>query len=157
WAGKFKGHYNLECYIDKRGPSQELLDTDHLRKTLSQLRLSDQQPPIPGQVLTAFHDYIESEGMRNSATENLLFNFDWAYTTHCFVRTRKTSAKDFAERTRNALDADAIVPSEDDKIVLQALTKIARKPGLASEEFREFFERRHDALEKDSSLYLEWE
>jgi S-DNA-T family DNA segregation ATPase FtsK/SpoIIIE len=157
WAAKFKSHYSLECYLDKRGLAQELLDPDVLRVRLDQLRLPGQQPPIPEPVLTAFHDYIESTGTRNSATEALLFKFDWHYTTHCFERSKKTSAKDFSERTRGALEAEAITPTSDDELVLQALTKIARKPGSASDEFREFFERRADALEKDTPLYLEWE
>ena len=123
----------------------------------SQLQLLDQQPPFSEPILAAFHDYIESEGTRNPATENLLFKFDWNYTTHCFERSKKTSAKDFSERTRSALAAEAITPTSDDELVLQALTKIARKPGSASDEFREFFERRSDALEKDTPLYLEWE
>jgi S-DNA-T family DNA segregation ATPase FtsK/SpoIIIE len=157
WAAKFKSHYSLECYLDKRGLAQELLDPDTLRNRLAQLRQTEQQPPIPESVLAAFHDYIESTGTRNPSTEALLFTFDWGYTTHCFERSKKTSANDFAERTRSALTAEAITPSSDDELVLQALTKIARKPGSASEEFREFFERRTDALEKDTPLYLEWE
>jgi DNA segregation ATPase FtsK/SpoIIIE, S-DNA-T family len=157
WAVKFKSHYSLECYLDKRGLAQELLDPDVLRGRLFQLRSPDQQPPIPEAVLAGFHDYIESTGTRNSATETLLFKFDWNHTNHCFVRAKKTSAKDFSERTRNALEAEAITPTPDDELVLHALTKIARKPGSASEEFREFFERRTDALEKDTPLYLEWE
>lgn len=157
WAAKFKSHYSLECYLDKRGLAQELLDPDVLRARLSQLRSPDQQPPIPDQILAAFHDYIESTGTRNSATETLLFKFDWNYANHCFDRAKKTSAKDFAERTRNALEVEAIAPTPDDELVLHALTKIARSPGSATEEFREFFERRTDALEKDTPLYLEWE
>ncbi len=157
WAAKFKSHYSQECYLDKRGPAQELLEPDVLRNRLSQLRSNDQQPPIPEPILNAFHEYIESEGTRNPSTENLLFKFDWNYTTHCFDRAKKTSAKDFAERTRSALDAEAVTLTSDDDLVLHALTKIARKPGSASEEFREFFERRSEALEKDTALYLEWE
>lgn len=157
WAAKFKSHYSLECYLDKRGLAQELLDPDALRDRLAQIRLPDQQPPIPEPVLIAFHDYIESTGTRNLSTEALLFNFDWNYTTHCFDRSKKTTAKDFSERTRSALAAEAIFPTSDDELVLQALTKIARKPGSAPDEFREFFERRTDALEKDTPLYLEWE
>lgn len=157
WAAKFKSHYSLECYLDKRGLAQELLDPDVLRGRLTQLRSPNQQPPIPDLVLAAFHDYIESTGTRNCAAETLLFKFDWNHTNHCFDRAKKTSAKDFAERTRNALEAEAITPTPDDELVLHALTKIARKPGSASEEFREFFERRTDAVEKDAPLYLEWE
>lgn len=157
WAAKFKSHYSLECYLDKRGLAQELLDPDELRGRLFQLRSPDQQPQILEPILAAFHDYIESEGTRNPATERLLFNFDWNDTTHCFDRPKKTSAKDFAERTRAALKAEAIVPTPDDELVIQALTKIARKPGSAPDEFLEFFERRNDALEKDTPLFLEWE
>ena len=157
WAAKFKSHYSLECYLDKRGLSQELLDPDVLRNRLSQLRQEDQQPPVPEPILTAFSGYIESEGTRSAATENLLFNFDWNYTAHCFDRAKKTSAKDFAERTRSALEAEGIIPTSDDELVINALSKIARKPGSASGEFREFFERHTEALEKDTSLYVEWE
>lgn len=157
WAAKFKSHYSQECYLDKRGPAQELLDPDDLRLRLSLLRSHDQQPPIPEPILNAFHEYIESEGTRNPSTENLLFKFDWNYTTHCFDRARKTTDKNFADRTRGALEAEAIIPSSDDELVLNALTKIARKPGSAPDEFREFFERRAEALEKDTAHYLEWE
>ncbi len=157
WAAKFKSHYSLECYLDKRGLAQELLDPDALRKRLDHLRSPEQQPPIPEPVLTAFHDYIESTGTRNLSTEALLFKFDWNYTTLCFDRSKRTTPTDFSEWTRGALAAEAITITSDDELVLQALTKIARKPGTASDEFREFFERRTDALEKDTPLYLEWE
>ena len=66
---------------------------------------------------------IESEGSRNSATERLLFDFDWNYTSLCFDRAKKSSAKDFAQRTRSALEAEAITPTPDDEMVLHALTK----------------------------------
>jgi len=49
--------------------------------------------------------------------ENLLFNYDWNYTTHCFDRSKKTSSKNFAERTRNALEAEGITPTADDLLV----------------------------------------
>jgi S-DNA-T family DNA segregation ATPase FtsK/SpoIIIE len=35
WATKFRSHYALECYLDKRGLSQEMLDPEALRKHLS--------------------------------------------------------------------------------------------------------------------------
>lgn len=157
WAAKFKSHYSLECYLDKRGLAQEMLDPDILRKTLARLRSDEQQPPLPVPLLKAFDDYIESEGARNSATEKLLFTFDWNYTTHCFDKAKKSTSKDFAERTRNALEAEGVTPSPDDELVIQALSKVGRKSGSAAEEFREFFERRSEQLEKDSSLFLEWE
>jgi len=157
WASKFKSHYSLECYLEKRGLAQELLDPDKLRARLAQLQLPDQQPPIPEPVLTAFRDYIESTGTRSPATEILLFKFDWNYTTHCFDKSKKTTSKNFAEQTRKALDADAITPTSGDKVVLDALAKMSRSPGSASDEFREFFERHREALEKDPPLYFEWE
>lgn len=157
WAAKFKSHYSLECYLDKRGASQEMLDPDDLRKRLQHLGSPEQQPPMPPELLAAFEGYIESRGTRNTSTEKLLFEFDWSYTGHCFTKTKKTSSKDFAQRTMSSLTAEAITPSPDDNLVLNALAKISRKPGSASDEFREFFERRVDALEKDASLYLEWE
>jgi S-DNA-T family DNA segregation ATPase FtsK/SpoIIIE len=157
WAAKFKSHYSLECYLDKRGLAQEMLDQDVLRKRLGQLRSDEQQPPLSEALLNAFDDYIESEGARNSATEKLLFGFDWNYTTHCFEKAKKSTSKDFAERTRNALEAEGLAPTPDDELVIQALSKVGRKSGSAPDEFREFFERRNEPLEKDTGLFLEWE
>jgi S-DNA-T family DNA segregation ATPase FtsK/SpoIIIE len=157
WAAKFRSHYALECYLDKRGLSQELLDPDTLRKRLLLLRSDEQHPPIPDQVLDAFQAYIDSEGARNSLTEDLLFKCDWNYTNYCFEKARKSSSKDFSERTREALEAEGVTPTQDDELVLQALGKIARKTGSAPEEFRDFFVRRTEQLEKDASLFLEWE
>ncbi len=157
WSTKFKSHYQLECYLDKRGQAQELLDPEILRQRLSTLRSPDQQPPIPEPILEAFQTYIESDGTRSTATENLLFKFDWNFTTFCFEKSKRSSAKDFVDRTESALRAEGITPSPDDEVVLHALTKIARKPASASEEFREFFDRRQEALEKDARLFLEWE
>ncbi|MHC1763385.1 MAG: hypothetical protein AB9869_03620 [Verrucomicrobiia bacterium] len=157
WAAKFRTHYALECYVDKRGLKQEPLDLDALRDRLRHLSSDEQQPPLPEEVLNAFKAYVESEGGRNASTENLLFNFDWKYTTHCFDKGKKSSSKDFAERTRNALEAEGLTPNCDDELVLQALTKVGRTPGSAQDEFREFFERRTEQLEKDTGLFLEWE
>jgi S-DNA-T family DNA segregation ATPase FtsK/SpoIIIE len=157
WAAKFKSHYSLECYLDKRGLNQELLDPDVLRQRLDQLRLPTQQPPIPEPLLASFLDYIESTGTRNSATEALLFKFDWSYTTNCFDKSKKTTSKSFAEQTCKALEADAIIPTSGDKVVLDVLAKVSRTPGSALDEYREFFERHHEALEKDPHLYFEWE
>jgi DNA segregation ATPase FtsK/SpoIIIE, S-DNA-T family len=157
WAAKFRTHYALECYLDKRGLSQEMLDPEVLRKRLPVLRSDEQQPPLTDELLKAFQDYIESEGARNRATERLLFEFDWKDVTHCFEKAKKTTSKDFAERTRSALENEGVVPSDDDVLVIQALSKVARKSGSAADEFREFFERRSEQLETDVSLFLEWE
>lgn len=157
WAAKFKAHYALECYLDKRGLSQEMLDPEVLRKRLSQLRSEDQQPPLTEELLNTFRDYIDSDGARNDATERLLFGFDWNLVTHCFHKAKKSTAKDFAERTRSALENEGIVPTDDDLLVIQALTKVSRKAGSAPDEFREFFERRAEQLETDVSLFVEWE
>jgi S-DNA-T family DNA segregation ATPase FtsK/SpoIIIE len=157
WAAKFRSHYALECYLDKRGLSQEMLDPEILRKRLSQLRSEDQHPPLTEELLNAFRDYIDSDGARNSTTERLLFEFDWNQATHCFDKAKKSTSKDFAERTRSALENEGIVPTEDDVLVIQALAKVARKAGSAADEFREFFERRTEQLETDVSLFVEWE
>lgn len=157
WAAKFRSHYSLECYLDKRGLAQELLDPEVLRKRLQHLRSDEQQPPLPEPVLQAFEAYIESDGARNKDTETLLFAFDWCHTTHCFEKAKKSSSKNFAERTRSALEAEGHTPTPDDELVIQALGKVARKAGSAPEEFREFFERRAEDLEKDTGLFLEWE
>jgi len=157
WAAKFRSHYDRECYLEKRGSMQELLDTDLLRKRLVQLRSEEQQPPIPEPILDAFQAYINSDGARNFYTEQLLFKFDWNWTNYCFEKARKSSSKDFSQRTRDALEAEAITPTPDDELVIQALRKVARKAGSAPEEFRDFFVRRAEAIEKDISLFLEWE
>jgi S-DNA-T family DNA segregation ATPase FtsK/SpoIIIE len=157
WAAKFRAHYALECYLDKRGLSQEMLDPEVLRKNLSRLRSEDQQPPLTEALLNAFRDYIDSDGARNPATERLLFEFDWDRTTLCFDKAKKSTSKDFAERTRSALENEGVSPSDDDVLVIQALTKVARKAGSAADEFREFFERRAEQLETDVSLFVEWE
>jgi S-DNA-T family DNA segregation ATPase FtsK/SpoIIIE len=157
WAAKFRAHYALECYLDKRGLMQEMLDMDTLRKKLQVLRSDEQQPPIPDAILEAFQAYIDSDGARNPATEALLFRFDWNYTNYCFEKARKSSSKDFAQRTRDALEAEAVIPTPDDELVLQALSKVPRKAGSAQEEFRDFFTRRADQLENDISLFVEWE
>ncbi|MDY7577266.1 FtsK/SpoIIIE domain-containing protein [Herbaspirillum sp. RTI4] len=157
WAEKFKSHYTLECYVDKRGPSQELLDTETLRKTLARLLADEQQPPIPEDVLDAFSSYIDSEGKRNAATENLLFEFDWSYTRHCFDKNRRSSSKDFSDRTRKALDDEGVVPTDDDILVIESLKKVTRRSGTAPPDFREFFERKSETLEKDTKLFIEWE
>lgn len=158
WAAKFQTHYALECYLDKRGPSQEPLDPRELRETLKSLRAEEYQPPLPVDVVEAFQLYIDSEGSRSDATENLLLKFDWLFTRHCFDKPkRRASSKSFSERTREALAAEGIEPSPDDELVLEALRKMSRKSGSAPDEFREFFERRSGALEKEPSLYFDWE
>lgn len=157
WAEKFKAHYALECYIDKRGKTLELLDAETLREKLNRLRTPEQQPPIPEAVLEAFHEYIESKNARNPATERLLYTFDWAYVRYCFDKPKQFSSKDFSARTRKALNDEAIVPDDDDEIVINALQKMGRKSGGAQAEFREFFEKRNEPIAKDSKLFLEWE
>ncbi len=156
WAAKLSGHYGVECYLDKRGVSSEPLDEDRLRETLSRLSGEEQQPPIPVDILHAFRRYIEANDSRDAA-EDLLLKFDWSVTRFCFDKTRKTTSKTFSDRTRAALTAEGIATTQDDELVIQSLGKMGRKPGKAPDEFREFFERRADALEKDAALYLDWE
>ena len=108
WAAKFRSHYSLECYLDKRGLAQEMLDPETLRKSLPSLRSDEQQPPLPDELLTHLQEYIDSDGARNPATERLLFDFDWNYTTHCFEKAKKSTSKDFAERTRSALENEGV-------------------------------------------------
>lgn len=157
WAAKLRAHYAVECFLHRRGLAQEPLDNEDLRQRLTYLRSEEQHPPMPEDILVAFEAYIAAGGSRNSATEHLLFNFDWEYSSQCFDLAKKSNARDFAERTRMALEAEGIKPDTDDKLVIDALATIGRKSGSAAEEFTEFFERRRDALEKDSSLYLQWE
>ncbi|MYM36579.1 hypothetical protein GTP38_19810 [Duganella sp. FT94W] len=157
WAEKFKAHYALECYLDKRGRTLELLDAETLREKLVRLRTPEQQPPIPEPVLEAFHEYIESKNARNPATERLLYTFDWSYVRHCFDKPKQFSSKAFSERTRKALHDEAIVLDNDDELVISALQKMSRKSGGAQAEFREFFEKRNEVIAKDSKLFLEWE
>ena len=156
WRDRFKAHWDRECYLYKRGKSQELLDADDMRKLLERLR-TEQSPPLPDDVLNAFAEYIDAESSNNPATQRLLFDFDWAYVRHCFDEPRKTSSKDFIEKTRTALEIDGVTPTPDDENVFQALKGESRKSGEAQDIYRDFFDRHAASLEKTDAIYLEWE
>lgn len=157
WLAKFNNHYALECFLDKRGHNQELLDPEELRQQLEFLQSEEQQPPIPDSVLQAFEAYIGSEGGRNQSTERLFFDFDWNLVGYCFDKTKKSGAKSFADRTHSALVAEGVILTDDDELVIKALKGVSRRTGHAPDEFREFFERRSEQLEKDAGLFVEWE
>jgi len=112
------------------------------------LRSNEQQRPLR-RIAHGIRGLHRIRRRRNPATERLLLEFDWKDVIHCFERAKKTTSKDFAERTRSALENEGIVPSDDDFLVIQALSKVARKAGSADDEFREFFERRREQLETD--------
>lgn len=162
WRERFLSHYKLECYLNKRMPSSgDLLDQEKLREELKQLKNADAQDPnapvVDDVLLAAFESYIESDSARNSATEHLLFDFDWSKAQVCFEKVTKTSAKDFAERTRKALELHDVKPSAEDETVLKTLERIARKPGTAEEEFRDFLGRHQNSIAIDKPLLSDWE
>ena len=156
WRDRFKAQYERECYLYKRGTKQVLLDANEMRTNLERLR-ADQSPPLPDDMLQAFAEYIDAEIGNNPATKRLLFDFDWANVRHCFDEQRKTSSKDFIEKTRNALEIDGVTPTPEDENVFQALKGESRKSGDAADIYREFFDRHAASLEKTDAIYLEWE
>ncbi len=157
WRRRFEEHQKNDSYLSKRQPNGLLLDPDPLRKKLEILKAEDASPKLPDATLEAFEVYIESEGTRSKATEDLLFNHDWSHIRNCFDRQKKTSAKAFVERTRHALVSEAISPTPEDEAVLGALKQNPRKSGEASEEFKDFFDAYEKAIALDPKLLLEWE
>jgi S-DNA-T family DNA segregation ATPase FtsK/SpoIIIE len=157
WRKIFENHQKQECYLNKRQPNGLLLDPDQLRKKLDQLREDDSAQRMPESLIDAFSAYIEGEGTRSQITEDLLFKYDWSRVRNCFDKQRKTTSRDFAERTLVALELSGITTTEDDKAVLKALEHNPRKSGEATEEFREFFENYSEAFSHDPKLLFEWE
>lgn len=157
WRRRFEEHQKNDSYLGKRQPNGLLLDPDLLRKKLEILKSEDATPKLPDSTLEAFEIYIESEGARSQATEELLFNHDWSHVRNCFDRQKKTTAKAFVERTRHALVSEAITPNLEDEAVLGALKQNPRKSGEATEEFKDFFDAYEKAIALDPKLLLEWE
>lgn len=157
WRKRFEEHQKQDSYLGKRQPNGLLLDPEPLRKKLEILKADDASPKLPDATLEAFEAYIEAEGTRCEATEELLFNHDWSHVRNCFDRQKKTSAKAFVERTRHALVSEAITTSPEDEAVLGALKQNPRKSGEATEEFKDFFDTYEKAIALDPKLLLEWE
>ena len=156
WRKRFEGHQKNDSYLSKRDPGGLLLDTDLLREKLQTLKTETEAPQMPESTLEAFQSYIESEGTRNEATEVLLFDHDWSHVRNCFDKQKKTPRKAFVERTRNALAGEAITPTPEDKVVLNALSQNPRKSAGADDEFKDFFETYENAIAQDPKLLLEW-
>lgn len=157
WRKLFEDHQKQDCYLNKRYPNGLLLDPDQLRKSLNTLLASEGGPRLPAPVLEAFGHYIEAEGTRSQATEDLLFNYDWSIIRNCFEKQRKTTSRNFAERTRKILEFCGITTTEDDNSVLKALELNPRKSGGAIDEFRDFFESYSNDISQDPKLLFEWE
>lgn len=157
WRKLFEDHQKQDCYLNKRYPSGQLLDPDQLRKYLNSLRNDETNPRLSVPVLNAFSHYIEAEGTRSSATEAFLFNHDWSVVRNCFEKQRKTTARNFSERTRKILELCDITTTNDDEAVLKALELNPRKSGGGTDEFRDFFETYSDALSHDPKLLFDWE
>lgn len=155
WADKFRAHYGLECYLEKRGKQFELLDQETMRQNLRKLREDKGLAPVPEDVLCAFEAYIEATP-RSTAVETLLYEYDWQHVQRCFDKDRKISRADFATLTRKALIDENVAISHDDDLLMKALQKMPRKSAGAPEECRDFFERHADAIEKERKLYLDW-
>jgi len=157
WRKLFEDHQKQDCYLNKRYPNGLLLDPDQLRKNLNNLRNDEAGPGLPPHVLDAFSDYIESEGTRSKATEAFLFDYDWSIVRNCFEKQRKTTSRNFAERTRKILDLCDVTTTSDDEAVLKALELNPRKSGGATDEFRDFFETYSDEFSHDPKLLFDWE
>ena len=143
WAAKIQGHYSLECYLDKRGLAQELLDPDVLRGRLSQLRSADQQPPIPSRSLPRFTT-TSNPKERGIPRRRICCSNSIGTTRRTALSGRRRPQPKTLRNGRAVLWRQKRHSTSDDELVIQALTKIARKPGSASDEFREFFERRSE-------------
>ncbi|MDD2338380.1 MAG: hypothetical protein PHD01_17630, partial [Geobacteraceae bacterium] len=157
WRKLFEDHQKQDCYLNKRYPNGLLLDPDQLRKNLNSLRNNEAGPRLPTHVLDAFDKYIEAEGTRSESTESFLFNNDWSVVRNCFEKQRKTTSRNFAERTRKILELCDITTTSDDEAVLKALELNPRKSGGATDEFRDFFETYSEDLSQDPKLLFEWE
>lgn len=157
WRKLYEDHQKQDCYLNKRYPNGLLLDPDQLRKTLTTLLHTEDGPRLPAPVLDAFNNYIEAEGTRSKATEDFLFNYDWMLVRNCFEKQRKTTSRNFAERTRKVLELCGIAITDDDNSVLKALEVNPRKSGGAIDEFRDFFETYSNDISHDPKLLFEWE
>jgi S-DNA-T family DNA segregation ATPase FtsK/SpoIIIE len=160
WGKKFEDHQKSESYLNKRGPSGDLLDPATLQKRLEDLQEEDNGSTLPDDVLKAFEEYIKEETVGGPATRKLLFEKDWSVVRECFDTKQKTTAKKFAEETEKALKYDGRELSEDDKSILEILKKTVRKSGSADEETKKFFVSHVDAIAgytPNKSLILEWE
>lgn len=157
WRKLFEDHQKQDCYLNKRYPNGLLLDPEQLRKSLNTLLVREEGPSLPAPVLNAFSNYIEAEGTRSKATEDLLFNYDWSVVRNFFEKQRKTTSRNFAERTRKILEFCGITITDDDNSVLKALELNPRKSGGAIDEFRDFFETYSNDISHDPKLLFEWE
>lgn len=157
WRKLFEDHQKQDCYLNKRYPNGLLLDPDHLRKNLDNLRDDNSGSNMPENVLDAFVGYIEAEGTRSKATEDFLFKHDWSMVRNCFDKQRKSTSRSFVERTRKILEVCGVIPSDDDEAVLKALEQNPRKSGGATDEYREFFEAYSDDIAHDPKLLFDWE
>ncbi|MCC7643313.1 MULTISPECIES: FtsK/SpoIIIE domain-containing protein [unclassified Janthinobacterium] len=155
WAERFRTHYGLECYLEKRGKKFDLLDQETMRDDLRRLRDGKSMPPVPEEVLGAFEAYIEA-APRSEAVQAFLYEHDWQHAQRCFDKDRKISRADFATLTRKALVDENVSVSMDDDLLMTTLEKMPRKSAAAPEEYRDFFERHTDAIEKDRKLYMDW-
>ena len=159
WGKRFEDHERNEAYLDKRGPTGDLLDNIQLQKKLEELREED-SAPLPEEVLKAFEEYIKAEAGRGPATEKLLFEYDWSFVRECFDAKTKISAKKFAEETLKAIEYQGKELTIDDTSTVELLNKIVRKSGAADDEIKKFFAIHADSIAgytPNKSLILEWE
>lgn len=156
WEKAFNSQSQNTCYLNKRDTRNILLDVDKLKARLKELR-DEQNPPLPEELLDAFQSYIDAKGTRSAATEHLLFNFDWDYVRHCFDNTKTSAAVDLVRRTRDVLHGDDVQLSDDEDALLEHMSKVAPRPGAASEELLTFFNEHASSLAEDPRLLSQWE
>jgi S-DNA-T family DNA segregation ATPase FtsK/SpoIIIE len=156
WERAIQTHANNSCYLNKRDPRNIVLDTDELRGRLAELK-ETQNPALPDEVLQAFANYIDAPGARSPQTEDLLFNNDWDFVRHCFERNRTSATADFVQKTRDVLHGDDVVLDDDDKAVLEQLSKQQPKAGNVPEEVAGFFQEHASSIAEDPRLLSQWE
>jgi len=156
WEKAFHSHATNSAYLHKRDTRNVILDPEEMRGRLDELR-ETQNPPLPEDVLTAFDAYIKAKGTRSSATERLLFHFDWEYVRHCFEKTKASQTADFVQKTRDVLHADDVTLTEEEDAVLDELSKQLPRPGGASEDVIDFFKTHVSSISQDPRLLSQWE
>lgn len=159
WSAELRKHRKNSYYLDKRDSNLSPLDDETLTSALSVQHGYPEGNPnkLTNETLAAFSAYIAADG-RGSATEGLLFKNDWSKVKTLFIKSKKTSSKDFHKETQKALENDAKVPTGDEQKLLDGLKNSAQTQNNLHEEHIEFFEKYHESIEKAKpKLYKDWE
>jgi len=156
WRDAFKKHGRYTCYLRKRDTNYVVLDEDELRSTLARFR-DDSDAVFPDGFLEAFERYIDSGQHRCDATENLLFSYDWDYTSQCFTASKRTDSASFIDQTIQTLIGDDVSISDEDDVLLEQLRTRLPRAGEASEDVVAFFDTHRGSLAENPRLLGKWE